>query len=253
MMTIDDIKRIVSEVIAPLADDIKQIKGDVTTLKSDMAIVKRDVAELKRDVAALQGDVAELKRDVAELKRDVAELKGDVAELKRDVAELKGDVVLLKGDVAELKGNVVLLKSGVAELKGDVVQLNGNVAELKSRQEFVAYVSVIRLSNAMKGPTDPLKHIIHNYSGETLADTVEQPSMWAELAVGGAETVPMTMVANNWNRKKSKALLAAFYKEGGDSDTDGEGEYGLKARARRIAVAEVMGISASRISALASL
>ena len=169
------------------------------------------------------------------------------------IAPLILDIRQIKGDVAEVKGDVAQLKGDVTQLKGDVAQLKGDVAQIKSRQEFAASASVIRMSNAIKGPSDHLKAITHNYTGDLLDPALEQPSTWAVLAVGGSECVPLTGAKNTWTREKSKALLAAYFNEGGDSDTDGEGEYGLKARARRVAVAEVMGISASRITALASL
>ena len=183
------------------------------------------------------------------LKETLDVVNADVATLKNDVAVLKKDVTVLKGDVAVLKDDVAVLKEDVAILRGDVVGLKKDVAIVKKAAEGRGIAQIVRLSNAVKGPTDELTRLTVNYKGDPLPDDVPQPSCWAQLAVGGSESVPFLGRRNSWTRDKSRQLLAAYYCEGGGDDTDGEGEYGKKARGRRLAVAELLGVSAIRLQA----
>ena len=61
---------------------LKQLTGDVWTLKTDVWTLKTDVSELKSDVWTLKTDVSELKTDVWTLKTDVWSLKEKVWNLE---------------------------------------------------------------------------------------------------------------------------------------------------------------------------
>ncbi|MDO4286031.1 MAG: hypothetical protein Q4C60_11965 [Eubacteriales bacterium] len=59
------------EKLAPIKEDIAELKSDVSGLKKDVAVLKNDVSGLQKDVSVLKTQVSVLTEDVIVLKRDV--------------------------------------------------------------------------------------------------------------------------------------------------------------------------------------
>lgn len=81
-MSNDEMLKAISNMLAPIRDELHglnsqmvEVKGEITDVKSDIAIMKQDIAEIKEDIVILTKRVEALEIDVAGLKKDVASLK----------------------------------------------------------------------------------------------------------------------------------------------------------------------------------
>jgi hypothetical protein len=89
-------------------------------------------------------------------------------------------------------------------------------------------------------------------AGTDFPEETEFPQTYLELSVPGNETLPGGRGRNKWNRKKSRALLAAAGEEedtasGADSES-GDDELTATARMLRTRVAILMGITDSQLA-----
>jgi len=140
--------------------------------------------------------------------------------LEDDVKLLKDDVKLLKDDVKLLKDDVELMKRGM-----DVMNK--------------------RQLNSLKGRMDQLE-IVPNKEGQL---PTASPNCVCELIVAGNESLPDTNTRNTWNAKKSKRLLLFYGIQ--DEESEAEDTDAIKpdlARARRLKVAQAVGVSRTQLN-----
>lgn len=74
------------------------------------------------------------------------------------------------------------------------------------------------------------------------------PHTLSELLVAGNESLPGKSERNTWSRGKSRALLAFYGEDLSDSEDEVDAELGIRARAKRLRVARVLGITQAQLN-----
>jgi hypothetical protein len=102
------------------------------------------------------------------------------------------------------------------------------------------------MKNSLKTRSEALE-IIPNREG-TLPDATFFPATLTlnHLLVAGNERLPVTGEVNSWSKYKSVRLLN-FYDAGEGYNSETDNEYSGTARASRLRLAKVLGVSASQI------
>ncbi len=99
--------------------------------------------------------------------------------------------------------------------------------------------------NSQVSRADPLVPVPNDYGHFPADDGVEMPPSLNCLLVAGNEYLPDIVGGNPWNKSKSGSLLR-FY--GDNDETDDEGEFSSKSRARRLRVAKKLGITQAQLN-----
>ena len=106
-----------------------------TVVREELAPVKQDIVEMKRDIVVMKQDIVEMKRDIVVMKQDIVEMKRDIVVIKQDIVEMKQDIVVMKQDIVGLKQDVVVMKQDIAELKETVSFLVDQMNLLSMRMD----------------------------------------------------------------------------------------------------------------------
>ena len=99
----------------------------------------------------------------------------------------------------------------------------------------------VRMNNSMKANVALLQPFSNDRDGNPWPAAVRQPPTLLDLAVAGNENKPGLSEKPAWNKACSKAFLKAAVVGYDEDGTDGEGEFGDKARTVRIRVIQAVG------------
>lgn len=97
--------------LKPIENDIRDMKGEIISLKDDMRFVKIEIAALKDDMRSV-------KSEIAALKDDMQSVKSEIAVLKDDMQSVKGNIVSLETEIHKLKlshENIILPRLNTIE------------------------------------------------------------------------------------------------------------------------------------------
>ena len=157
--------------------------------------------------------------------------------LDEKVTALDEKVTALDEKVTALDEKVMALDEKVTALDEKVTALDEKVTGLQHRQDRID----ARAFNAQVGRSENLAWVPLNDGTFPVA---EFPETIANLLVAGNEKLPDGR-DNTWNKRKGRALLAAF---GDDSDNDTDREDGPTSRRQRIKVAKIMGVTQTQLN-----
>lgn len=99
--------------LKPIENDIRDMKGEIMSLKKDMQYVKGEIVSMKSEIVSL-------KKDLQSVKGEIVSMKGEIASLKKDMQSVKGEIIVLKNDMKFVKGEIIVLKDEIIALKGDM-------------------------------------------------------------------------------------------------------------------------------------
>jgi predicted nucleic acid-binding Zn-ribbon protein len=96
----DNVQSIMLDILKQIQGDISSLKSDVSTLKTDVSTLKTDVSTLKSDMAHVRGRVDHLEVLVRRQRRDSAAMlvmmRGVVGVYDERLRDIEDDVAALK-------------------------------------------------------------------------------------------------------------------------------------------------------------
>ena len=177
-------------------------------------------------LAALQG----ILQTVQALDAKVTALDGKVTALNDKMTALDEKVTVLDEKVTAQGARLEGVESSVRMLDSSVRVLNAASANER-----------VRVNNSMKANVALLQPFSNDRDGNPWPAAVKQPPTLLDLAVAGNENKPGLSEKPAWNKACSKAFLKAAVVGYDEDGTDGEGEFGDKARTVRIKVIQAVG------------
>lgn len=160
----------------------------------------------------------------------------------RDLLKEEISPVLQRLDVVEV--NTKLMEANLKLMEANLKGIKDSQKVMESSFKMLRSVQL----NSMVARHEKLHKVPNN---EGMYPLLDYPESLNQLLVAGNERLPGTGMNNSWNKRKSLELLRFYGAEDGyDSETDNE--FSLTARASRLKLARVIGISSMQIQQAAA-
>jgi hypothetical protein len=153
------------------------------------------------------------------------------------VSALDAKVSALDAKVSALDVKVTAQGARLEGVESSVRMLDSSVRVLNAASANER----VRMNNSMKANVALLQPFSNDRDGNPWPAAVRQPPTLLDLAVAGNENKPGLSEKPAWNKACSKAFLKAAVVGYDEDGTDGEGEFGDKARTVRIKVIQAVG------------
>ena len=75
-----------AEIQLILAEELKPIHADITSMKTDIATMKADIVSMKTDIASMKADIVAMKDDIMTTKLDIGKVDGRVMSVEGQVS-----------------------------------------------------------------------------------------------------------------------------------------------------------------------
>lgn len=128
----------ISEITAPLDEQISQLEGQLSALNSEIADLNRQIEELEAAKGALEEASDELTESKSALEDEKEELESEKAALEEEKTALESEKAALEKEKAALESEKTALDGDKAALESDKEKLEGENTSLEKENKELA-------------------------------------------------------------------------------------------------------------------
>ena len=120
---------------SPAPEDIStaitKVEQTATSIRADLKNTKGDVSSLQATASGLQTNVANAKNDISKLQQTASELNASLSNTKGDVSNLQSTASGLRTKITNAQGDINTLKSDASSMKTQISNAQGDISILQ--------------------------------------------------------------------------------------------------------------------------